>query len=175
MTNETSSPSPADAPSPAAVRRDRSVAARKAARLKKADREQRIVSLLNRGVSVAEVAAREGLSLSRMRRLVQAILVKRLPQPPGEFLALQVSRLNEALLVSYSAMHNSATGTNFDAVDRVVKIVRELDRYHGFSLPQTPRPEAAPLCLPPPAQNPIALATPTMPIAELCGNGAASD
>jgi hypothetical protein len=56
----------------------------------------------------------------------------------------------------------------------VVKIVRELDRYHGFSLPQTPRPEAVPL-LPPPAQSPIALAMPVTPIAELCGNGAASD
>jgi hypothetical protein len=32
-----------------------------------------------------------------------------MPQPPAEYLAGQVSRLNEALLVSYSAMHNSAT------------------------------------------------------------------
>jgi DNA-binding CsgD family transcriptional regulator len=174
LTTETSSPNPADAPSPPPVRRDRSVAARRAARLKKADREQRIVSLLNRGVSVAEIAAREGLSLNRMHRLVQAILAKRLPQPPAEFLALQISRLNEALLLSYSAMHNSATGTNFDAVDRVVKIVRELDRYHGFSLRETPRPEAVPR-LPPPAHDPIALAAPATPIAERCGNGAASD
>jgi len=175
MTNEPSSPNPAEAASPPAVRRDRSGAARRAARVKKTDRESRIVSLLNRGVSVAEIAAREGLSLSRMRRLVQAILAKRLPQPPAEFLALQVSRLNEALLVSYSAMHNPAIGTNFDAVDRVVKIVRELDRYHGFSLRETPRPEAVPLRLPPPAQDPIALAAPAAPIAERCGNGAASD
>jgi DNA-binding CsgD family transcriptional regulator len=170
VTNESSKPDPAEAATP--VRRDRSVAARRAARLKKAGREQRIVSLLNRGVSVAEIAAREDLSLSRMRRLVQGILAKRLPQPPAEFLALQVSRLNEALLLSYSAMHNSETGTNFDAVDRVVKIVRELDRYHGFSLPQTPRPEAVPLRLPAPTQNPIALAA---PIAGLCGNGAVND
>lgn len=173
MTDETSSPNPA-ASSPSA-RRDRSAAARRAGRLKKADRESRIMSLLNRGVSVAEIAAREGLSLSRMRRLVQAILAKRLPQPPAEFLALQVSRLNEALLVSYSSMHNPATGTNFDAVDRVVKIVRELDRYHGFSLRETPRPEAVPLRLPAPAQNPIALATPAAPIAERCGNGAVTN
>jgi hypothetical protein len=40
----------------------------------------------------------------------------------------QVSRLNEALLVVFSAM----TGMNLKAVDRVVKIVGELDRYHGF-------------------------------------------
>ena len=109
VTHETSSPNPTS-PSAPPVRRDRSAAARRAARIKKTDRESRIISLLNRGVSVAEIAAREGLSLSRMRRLVQAILTKRLPQPPAEFLALQVSRLNEALLVSYSDMYNSATG-----------------------------------------------------------------
>ena len=33
--------------------------------------------------------------------LVQEILARRMPQPPAEFLAVQVSRLNEALLVSY--------------------------------------------------------------------------
>ena len=64
-----------------------------------------------------------------MRALVSEILARRMPEPPAEFLALQVSRLNEALLVAYSAM----SGGNLGAVDRVVKIVRELDRYHGFS------------------------------------------
>ena len=43
-------------------------------------------------------------------------------------MAIQVSRLNEALLVAFSAM----SPTNLKAVDQVVKIVRELDRYHGF-------------------------------------------
>ena len=42
----------------------------------------------------------EGLSLKRMRNVVREILAERMPQPPAEFLALQVSRLNEALLVS---------------------------------------------------------------------------
>jgi hypothetical protein len=37
----------------------------------KGDREWRIISLLNRGVSVVETAEREGLSMSRMRRLVR--------------------------------------------------------------------------------------------------------
>ena len=152
-------PSPAPHPPPPPVRRDRSVAARRAARFKKTEREGRIVDLLNRGVSVAEIAAREGLSTSRMRRLVQAVLAERMPQPPAEFVALQVGRLNEALLLSYSSMYNSARGPNFDAVDRVVKIVRELDRCHGFSLAQAPRPEAAPRLLAPPAQSPVALDT----------------
>jgi hypothetical protein len=141
------------------VRRKRSVAARRV-RLDRAEREARIVSLLNRGVSVAEIAAREGLSLKRMRNLVREILARRMPQPPAEFLALQVSRLNEALLVSYSAMHTSVSGTNFEAIDRVVKIVRELDRYHGFSALPRPREELEMRRLPPPVERPLALEAP---------------
>ncbi len=58
-------------------------------------------------------------------------------------MAIQVSRLNEALLVAFSAM----SPTNLKAVDQVVRIVRELDRYHGFvaserRLPEAPRAEA---------------------------------
>jgi hypothetical protein len=41
---------------------------------------------------------------------------------------MQVNRLNEALRLSFGAM----SGANLQAVDRVVRIVRELDRYHGF-------------------------------------------
>jgi hypothetical protein len=94
-----------------------------------------------------------------MRNLVREILAARMPQPPAEFLALQVSRLNEALLVSYTAMHSSFSGTNFEAVDRVIKIVRELDRYHGFALREGgSHPEH--LQLAPLAQAPLALGPP---------------
>ncbi len=150
-----------------APRRSRSINARRAARLEKISREQQIVAMLNRGVSVAEIASREGVTLKRMRTLVQEILARRMPQPPAEFLAVQVSRLNEALLVSYSAM----SGANLEAVDRVVKIVRELDRYHGFAAAgHAPRPEAPRLAMP--AHIPLALEAPA---AARRGNGAASD
>ena len=146
---------PEDSPSPPPFPRDRSRKTRQAARAKRAERERRIVGLLNRGVSVAEIAGREGLSYSRMRGLMREILARRMPQPPAEFLAVQVSRLNEALLVSYGSMYNSETGANFEAIDRVVKIVRELDRYHGFAAPDA-RPISGPRRLPPP-QTPLAL------------------
>jgi len=115
---------------PPTLRRDRSPAARSAARRRKAERERRIVGFLNRGVSIAEIAGREGVTERGMRKYVRALLARRAPQPPAEFLALQVSRLNEALIVAYSAM----SGANLQAVDRVVTIVRELDRYHGFAV-----------------------------------------
>jgi hypothetical protein len=133
---------------------------RRATRLEKAEREQRVISLLNRGVSIPEIAAQQGLSLKRMRKLVCEILAERMPQPPAEFLALQVSRLNEALLISYSAMHTTAGGTNFEAVDRVVRIVRELDRYHGFGAVTRPREELEARRLSPPMERPLALEGP---------------
>ena len=154
--SETTKPNSPRTLSRTPARRDRSVAAR----LDRAGRETRIVSLLNRGVSVAEIATREGLSLKRMRNLVREILAKRMPQPPAEFLALQVSRLNEALLVTYSAMHNSVSGTNFDAVDRVVRIVRELDRYHGFTSHSAPPRAPETLRLAAPSQTSLVLEGP---------------
>jgi transposase-like protein len=133
-------PDCAEAASPAAPQK--SSANARAARLAKFEREQVIVDYLNRGVSVAEIAARIDVSEKRMRAIIREILARRMPAPPEEFVAIQVSRLNEALLVAYSAMGEM----NLKAVDRVVRIVRELDRYHGFSaarrLPEPSRIEA---------------------------------
>ena len=77
---------------------------------------------------VAVIAEWEDVGEKRMRTLVRDILARRMPEPPVQFLAMQVSRLNEALLASFDAM----SGSNLQAVDRFVKIVRALDRYHGF-------------------------------------------
>jgi hypothetical protein len=118
----------------------RKSSSRAAARLRRARREQGIIALLNAGVSVPEIAAREGVTERRIRQRVQEILAKRAPRAPAEFVALQVSRLNEALLVAYSAMG----GQNLEAVDRVVRIVRELDRYHGLAAPDLVDPPPPP-------------------------------
>jgi transposase-like protein len=114
---------------PAAKPRDRSIAARRAARLCKVERERLIVDYLNRGVSVAEIAGRIGVTEKRIRALTKDILARRMPAAPEDFAALQVSRLNEALLIAYGAM----SAENLRAVALVVRIVRELDRYHGFA------------------------------------------
>jgi DNA-binding CsgD family transcriptional regulator len=149
------------------LRRDRSPAARNAARRRKANRERRVVSFLNRGASIAKIAAREGVTERGMRKYVRGLLTGRAPQPPTEFLALQVSRLNEALIVAYSAM----SGANLHAVDRVVTIVRELDRYHGFAFADE-RATRTPSRLAPPSLAPLALEAPR---AETEPNGAAND
>jgi DNA-binding NarL/FixJ family response regulator len=80
------------------LRRDRSPAARNAARRRKANRERRVVSFLNRGASIAKIAAREGVTERGMRKYVRGLLTGRAPQPPAEFLALQVSRPTAVIL-----------------------------------------------------------------------------
>ena len=115
--------------------RNRSIEARRAARHVKFERKRLIIDFLNRGVSIAEIAERLGVSEKRMRALVKEILARRMPQAPQDFIALQASRLNEALHVAYGAMSDK----NLEAVALVVRIVRELDRYHGF-VPAERRP-----------------------------------
>ncbi len=82
----------------------------RAQRLAKFKREQLIVDYLNRGVSVAEIAARVGVGEKRMRAVLSDPragirgLARRMTAPPEESVAIQVSRLNEALLVAIRAM-----------------------------------------------------------------------
>ena len=138
---ETASPTAASPPADA-----------RAAGMAKFKREQLIVEYLNRGVSVSEIAARVGVGEKRVRAVVRDPrtgirgLARRMPHPPAPpdpspgVVAIQLSRLNEALLVAYSAM----SPTNLKAVDQVVKIVRELDRYGGAFAAEWARPEASP-------------------------------
>ena len=137
----------------------------RASRLKKFKREQRIVDYLNCGVSVAEIAARVGVGEKRMRAIMREILARRMPAPPEAFVAIQVGRLNDALLVAYSAM----SPTNLKAVDQVVKIVRELDRYGGAFAAEWARPEA--LRLDAPAEGDVAFAKAWLASAELAWAG----
>ncbi len=121
-------------------------------RLAKFKREQVVVDTLNRGVSVAEIAARVGVGEKRMRAIIRdprtgiRRLARRMPHPPEPpdpspgVVAIQLSRLNEALLVAFSDM----TGANLKAVDQAVKIVRELDRYGGAHAAEWARPEVSP-------------------------------
>ena len=108
-----------------------------ASRLRR-ERDNLVIDSLNRGLSMAEIADTIGVSDKRMRALVREILARRLPPAPQEFAALQMSRLNAALGIAYSAMMKG----DLRALDRVVRIVRELDRYAGFGGGK--RPESRP-------------------------------
>ncbi len=97
-------------------------------RREKAERKLRVFNLLKAGVPVAQIALQEGLSTRRARELIQQTLDRREIDPPAGFVQLQVGRLSDAMMVAHSAMMEG----NMQALDRFVRIVGELDRYHGF-------------------------------------------
>ena len=111
------------------IRGDRSPATRPArSGPARAERERRVVEGLRGGVAMAEIARREGITERGLRKYVRNLFARRAPEATGEFIVTQMNRLNEALTVSFGAM----SPENLAAVDRVVRIVRELDRCQGF-------------------------------------------
>ena len=119
-----------------------------------AKRDLRFIEKLAASVTIEEIAASEGISLKWARERKAAVLASRVIDPPHEFIKLQIRRLSEAMLVSYSAMSNG----DLRAVDKVIKVARELDRYHGFA-PDRNAPNYAPLLAAAPPQ-PLALPEP---------------
>lgn len=98
------------------------------ARQAKAERGVRLFDLLKAGMPIAEIALREGFSVRRAREIVQEILERREVDPPAGFVQLQIGRLGDAMMVAHTAMMEG----DLQALDRVLRIVGELDRYHGF-------------------------------------------
>ena len=122
-----------------------------------AKRDLRFLEKLAAGVTIEELAASEGISPKWARERKRALLANRAIDPPHEFIKLQIHRLSEAMLVSYSAMSLG----DLKAVDKVIKVVRELDRYHGFA-PHRNAPSYAP-SLPAAPPPPLALPEPSKP------------
>jgi hypothetical protein len=129
------------------------------ARRAKAARNVRLFNLLKAGVPMNEIALQEGMSIRRARELVQEMLVRREVDPPAGFVQLQIGRLSDAMMVAHAAMMEG----NLHALDRVVRIVGQLDRYHGFARQGADQSVAAtaaltagasPRALPAPAEMP---------------------
>jgi len=143
----------------------RSYKARLAARRAKAEQEERIFELLKSGLSIAEIALQDGVPQRRMRETVERLLARREANPADGFVALQTARLSDAMKVAYSKMWGD--GGDLQAVDRVLKITRELERYQGLR----PAPNAQPIERLAPPEPVRALAA---PIAQVTENDIAS-
>src|SRR6202041_1129635 len=94
-----------------------------------ADRRLRILERLMTGLTVAHTAREEGLTVTRMRQILAAMLESREIDPPAGFVQLQIARLSEAMIVARTMMMEG----NLQAMDRLIKLTSELDRYHGFA------------------------------------------
>lgn len=140
---------PAPPPSPAETRwRNRRRELLRQARQLRAARRQRIFTCFARGMSHGAIARQENCSAQAVRKLIARELAERRIEPVGDFARLQVARLNEALLAANMKMLEG----DMAALDRVVKVVAELDRYHGLAHALERRENPAP---------PLALAGPT--------------
>lgn len=133
-----------------------------------ARRDLRFIEKLAAGVTIEEIAASEGISPRWARERKAAILAERAIDPPHQFMQLQIRRLSEAMLVAYSAM---STG-DVKAIDLVIKVARELDRYHGFGSYSGSQRLAAPDPVAPP---PLALPEPPGALAPPKAEEAATD
>ena len=144
MTKPPQNPRPAGPP-PA------SPPARRSARRATAERKLRVLERLTAGVSVAHIAHAEDLSVRRVRQIIAEMLAEREVDPPAGFAQLQIARLSDALTVAHTRMMEG----DLQAMDRLIRLVGELDRYHGLArAPLAAAPTAAPALAPPSPQPP---------------------
>ena len=122
---------------------------RTAMRRATAERKLRILERLTAGVSVAHIARTEDLTIRRVRQIIAEMLASREVDPPAGFVQLQIARLSDAMQVAHTMMMEG----DLQAMDRVIKLAGELDRYHGYG-------QAAIAAAPPPAP-PAQISAPT--------------
>ena len=80
------------------------------------------------GLTVAHIARVERLTVRRVRQIIGEMLASRKIDPPAGFDQFQIARLSEAMIVAPTMMMQG----NLQAMDRLIKLTSELDRYHGF-------------------------------------------
>ena len=140
-------PEPAAPSARAAQRED----ARKR-RVKVARSRQDLFDLVASGYSHERIAREMKVSVATVRREVDRVIAARRLDAPERYVHLQVARLNKALELVVSVVE----ADGIKAVDPLIKLVAQLDRYHGLAGPAPLAPPARPLHLPPPPA-PLAL------------------
>ena len=89
---------------------------------------QRILAALLMGSSLEKIAEQEAISLKRVEKLLRDELHKRWVAPAQDYARIQVARL-ETILAELTA---KAEKGEIAAIDRILKVLDRLDRYHGF-------------------------------------------
>ena len=92
-------------------------------------RAQRILASLIAGAGVDEIGAAERLSRKRTESILRQELRNRWVAPADDFARLQIARLEQMILKLLDRLQEG----DLRAIDRALKIVDRLDRYHGFT------------------------------------------
>ena len=118
-------------------------------RMTAARRRNNFVELFVSGFSYAAIAEQVGMTANAVRHIVNKEIAERRLDAPEQHVHLQVERLNMGIRTIQARLSQNDLG----AVDRLLKVIAQLDRYH---LPaQTPAP--VPAALPAPSPAPLAL------------------
>jgi hypothetical protein len=91
-------------------------------------RAKRIMAALIEGADLDAVAAQERLPAEEAQTILHEALSRRWVAPVADFAKLQIARLENLCL---HVMDRVDSG-ELRAVDRAVKVIDRLDRYHGF-------------------------------------------
>jgi hypothetical protein len=111
-------------------------------------RREAYFDLLVSGYGVEQIASHTKTSASAVRRAVGQALAKRRLDAPEDYARLQVARLTKALRCADVSLEKG----DLKAIAPFVKVVRELNLYHGVNFgrapPLAPPPEIAPTAPP---------------------------
>ena len=83
------------------------------------------------GYSVPQIAKAMDMSVAAVRRAIAQALADRRLELPEDYARLQVARLNKALRCADVLLEEGEA----KAIPHFVKVVAELDRYHGLTRP----------------------------------------
>jgi hypothetical protein len=115
-------------------------------------RREAYFDLLVSGYSIEQIASHTKKSPSAVRRAVGQALAKRQLDAPEDYARLQVARLTKALRCADVSLEEG----DLKAIAPFVKVVRELNLYHGVNFgPARTAPEALPEIAP--TSPPLAL------------------
>jgi hypothetical protein len=92
-------------------------------------RAQRVLALLIAGAGVDEIGLQEKITRKRTEKILRDELRRRWVAPAQEFARLQIARLDGMILKLIDRVQDG----DLEAIDRALKIVDRLDRYHGFT------------------------------------------
>ena len=115
-------------------------------------RQESYFDLLVSGYSIEQIATAMKKSPAMVRRIVGLALAKRRVDPPEDYARLQIARLTKALRCANVSLEKG----DVRAIAPFVKVVRELNLYHGLTIGVAcPEPFALPEIAPTPP--PLAL------------------
>jgi len=92
-------------------------------------RAKRMAAALIEGANLEELAARECVAPKEAEIILREELGRRWVAPPAEFAKIQIARLEGLCLHAMDRVD----GGELAAIDRALRIIDRLDRYHGFS------------------------------------------